>query len=191
MSEALFPSGPWTGYYKYSGQSAKHRMDLHLQFTNGRVTGEGIDDIGRFSIRGHYDARELECYWTKTYVGAHDVYYRGFREGKGIWGVWEIGLRARGGFHIWPKGAEEGDSQVAQAEEPVPAHAAPAEVPALIARGRWDEMAGSGRPRFQRFAVSHLAASQLNATKRNAVGPALSLPRASPSRCLELAEAGG
>lgn len=121
MSEALFPSGPWTGFYKYSGQTVKHRMELHLEFANGRLTGEGIDDIGRFYIRGHYDARELECYWTKTYVGAHDVYYRGFREGKGIWGTWEIGLRARGGFHIWPKGAEEGETEEAAAQEPAPA----------------------------------------------------------------------
>lgn len=96
-------------------------MELHLEFARGRLTGEGMDDIGRFYIRGHYDAQELECYWTKTYVGAHDVYYRGFREGKGIWGTWEIGLRARGGFHIWPKGAEEGATQTAAAEEPAPA----------------------------------------------------------------------
>jgi len=41
--------------------------------------------------------------WTKTYIGAHDVFYRGFREGKGIWGTWEITVHARGGFHIWPK----------------------------------------------------------------------------------------
>ena len=30
---------------------------------------------------------EIECDWTKTYVGARDVYYCGSREGKGIWGL--------------------------------------------------------------------------------------------------------
>ena len=53
---------------------------------------------------------ERECHWTKTYLGSHEVFYRGFREGKGIWGTWEIGggLWGRGGFHIWPKAAGEG-----------------------------------------------------------------------------------
>ena len=37
----------------------------------------------------------------QTYPGRHSVSYRGFREGKGIWGTWELGAY-RGGFHIWP-----------------------------------------------------------------------------------------
>jgi hypothetical protein len=119
MSESLFPSGPWTGFYQYSPKD-KHRMDLHLTFAQGKLTGDGIDDVGHFLIKGHYDEQQLECSWTKTYVGAHDVYYRGFREGKGIWGTWEIGLRARGGFHIWPRRAGEAAEQqrAAVADEP-------------------------------------------------------------------------
>src|SRR5512140_2135946 len=93
-------------------------MDLHLTFALGRMTGDGVDDIGRFAIKGHYDAQTLECYWTKTYLGAHNVFYRGFREGKGIWGTWEISLRARGGFHIWPKRASEGQAESVAEEEP-------------------------------------------------------------------------
>jgi hypothetical protein len=120
MSEPLFPSGPWTGFYKYSGAAGKHRMDLQLTFADGNIRGDGGDDIGRFTVRGRYDAAERECYWTKTYVGAHDVYYRGFREGKGILGTWEIGLRGQGGFHIWPKAAGEGEGQTQSAEEPTP-----------------------------------------------------------------------
>ena len=77
-------------------------MDLELQFANGAVTGEGIDDVGRFTIKGRFDPTNRECYWTKTYLGAHEVYYRGFREGKGIWGTWEIVIQEHGGFHIWP-----------------------------------------------------------------------------------------
>src|SRR5690349_15515287 len=96
-------------------------MDLDLTFSNGNMTGNGADNIGRFLIRGHYDAASHECYWTKTYIGAHDVFYRGFREGKGIWGVWEIGRSARGGFHIWPMGESSGESYAEQAAEPAPA----------------------------------------------------------------------
>jgi hypothetical protein len=123
VSEGLFPSGPWTGFYKYTGNAVKHWMELHLTFAHGNLTGEGSDDIGRFVIRGRYDAQEMECHWTKTYLGAHDVYYRGFREGKGIWGTWEIGLWGRGGFHIWPKGAGEAEGESQTAQEPVPAEA--------------------------------------------------------------------
>lgn len=106
MSSSLFPSGPWTGFYNYR-PGDQHRMDLHLEFRNGRMTGDGTDDIGPFIISGEYDEASLECRWTKSYVGAHDVEYRGFREGKGIWGTWEIGKRFRGGFQIWPVNSEE------------------------------------------------------------------------------------
>lgn len=122
VNEPLFPSGPWVGFYNYSQQRDKHRMDLHLTFANGNMTGEGNDDIGLFRIKGRYDANTRECDWMKTYVGAHDVFYRGFREGKGIWGTWEIGELRHGGFHIWPRGADEGE-EAAAAEEEKPVNA--------------------------------------------------------------------
>ena len=110
MNEPLFPSGPWTGFYNYR-PGDRHRMDLQLTFANGNMSGDGVDDIGRFLIKGRYDAASRECYWTKTYVGAHDVFYRGFREGKGIWGTWEITIQYHGGFHIWPRQAGEGEER--------------------------------------------------------------------------------
>ncbi len=96
-------------------------MDLQLTFACGAISGEGSDDIGRFVIQGRYDAPNRECHWTKTYVGGHGVFYRGFREGKGIWGLWEIGLQARGGFHIWPRalGEDGGETGSAQQEQPI------------------------------------------------------------------------
>jgi len=79
VSEESFPSGPWTGFYNYNFRRVeKHRMDLSLAFVNGSMTGEGIDDVGRFLIKGRYDSVNGECYWTKSYIGAHDVFYRGF-----------------------------------------------------------------------------------------------------------------
>ncbi len=122
MSDDLFPSGPWTGFYNYR-PGDRHRMDLDLTFANGALTGQGSDDIGPFLVRGGYDSASLECHWTKTYVGAHDVFYRGFREGKGIWGTWEIAIFSRGGFHIWPRAAGEGAEQTESAEQPQPADA--------------------------------------------------------------------
>jgi hypothetical protein len=122
VSDGLFPSGPWVGFYNYR-PGDRHRMDLHLTFMSAGMRGDGNDDVGHFLIPGQYDAASRECHWTKTYPGSHDVSYRGFREGKGIWGTWEIGLLDHGGFHIWPKGATEGEVESASAEATVPVEA--------------------------------------------------------------------
>ncbi len=123
MSEELFPSGPWTGFYNYVPGGHRHRMELGLSFSSGCIGGDGVDDVGRFFIKGRYDSAACECHWTKTYLGGHDVFYRGFREDKGIWGCWEIGNLAHGGFHIWPRGAESGEELVEAAAGTKPADA--------------------------------------------------------------------
>ena len=132
MSENLFPTGHWTGFYTYVPQD-KHRMDMHLTFARGSVAGEGNDDIGVFFIRGKYDAATKECYWTKSYPGMHEVFYRGFREGKGIWGKWETD-QLTGGFHIWPRSEETGDLDAKAQEEtkPVEVEAIGKEQPAPV-----------------------------------------------------------
>lgn len=119
MSELDFPSGPWTGFYHYGAGTSRHRMDLSLTFLNGTMSGDGNDDLGRFLIAGRYEGKDGECYWTKTYIGAHDVYYHGFREGKGIWGLWELPFFS-GGFHIWPLGQEDGEQETKTVAEPEP-----------------------------------------------------------------------
>ena len=129
MSSDLFPSGPWTGFYNYQ-PGKRHRMDMQLAFANGSISGDGNDDVGRFIIKGKYDAGSRECHWTKSYVGAHSVFYRGFREGKGIGGTWEIACWNHGGFHVWPRHAGEGEahSQAAEKAEPVDLIGKPVEV---------------------------------------------------------------
>jgi hypothetical protein len=79
-------------------------MELRMTFQGGRLEAEGRDWVGEFIMRGRYSLADGKCHWTKKYLGQHDVFYRGFNEGKGIWGVWEIGNFDRGGFHIWPEG---------------------------------------------------------------------------------------
>src|SRR5215469_11408285 len=101
MSEHEFPSGRWVGYYTYGRGTQKHSMDLMLEFKNGMMTGEGADGIGLFVISGNYSGKNGECVWVKQYVGRHAVDYKGYREGKGIWGNWTL-YGGRGGFHIWP-----------------------------------------------------------------------------------------
>ena len=118
MPEMNFPSGPWTGFYNYRAGGGRHRMDLSLTFADGRISGGGSDDVARFAIAGGYDSGSGECHWTKSYFGAHTVFYRGFREGKGIWGLWEI-MYISGGFHIWPLGEEEAEQKTEAVSEPL------------------------------------------------------------------------
>ena len=108
-TDPRFPSGPWTGFFLQPALPGRHQMELRLTFRGGTLTGEGRDLVGEFVLRGHYDLADGRCYWTKRYLGKHDVFYQGFNEGKGIWGVWEIPASEefgaqRGGFHIWPEG---------------------------------------------------------------------------------------
>ena len=107
-------------------------MDLHLAFANGLLSGDGSDDIGPFLIKGRYDPATAECYWTKSYLGRHDVFYRGFGGGKGIWGTWEIGIRDHGGFHIWPLNAGENERDAQAKEEAAPIDAIAREAPEEI-----------------------------------------------------------
>ena len=94
-------------------------MELHLTFSKGNMTGEGRDKVGAFIVRGSYTLGDGKCHWTKRYVKKHDVFYQGFNEGKGIWGVWIIPPEGadpeyRGGFHIWPEGmSDPTDSRLA------------------------------------------------------------------------------
>src|SRR5262249_36241197 len=138
--DPLFPSGPWTGFYNYTGPEDRHRMDLHLTFARGGIAGEGNDDIGPFLISGKYDAPSRECHWTKSYIGRHGVFYRGFRDAHGIWGTWEIGKWNKGGFHIWPLAQGEGNTAAKKEEAEPPVEAIGAEVEEV-------EQPGVGAPR--------------------------------------------
>ena len=102
-TDSRFPSGPWCGFFLMSHLPGRHQMELHLTFRQGMMTGEGRDRIGHFLIRGRYQVEDGQCWWTKRYIGKHDVSYHGYNEGKGIWGLWEIPPTWKGGFHIWPR----------------------------------------------------------------------------------------
>jgi hypothetical protein len=126
-TDPRFPSGPWVGFFLQKSLPGRHQMELRLTFQNGVMAGEGRDWVGDFHVKGAYNLSDGKCYWTKKYVGKHDVFYQGYGEGKGIWGVWEIALAghafvARGGFHIWPEGLGDPTNEhlVAEADLPAP-----------------------------------------------------------------------
>lgn len=106
-----FPTGPWIGYFLQPGFGSRFEMQLALQFQTGRMTGEGEDYVGPFLIRGRYDTEDGKCVWTKQYVGRHAVFYEGYNEGRGIWGMWDIPQIWKGGFHIWPEGMADPTTQ--------------------------------------------------------------------------------
>ena len=106
-----FPSGAWTGFFLQHWMPGRHKTEVDLFWQNGKVTGDGYDRVGPYTIDGTYDVATGECRWTKQYTGKHTVYYRGVNDGRGIWGVWEIrqmgGMYVdRGGFHLWPEGTD-------------------------------------------------------------------------------------
>jgi hypothetical protein len=108
-TDPRFPSGAWAGFFLQPALPGRHMMELILTFVQGEMTGEGRDSVGSFHVRGQYELVDGQCHFTKRYVGKHDVFYRGYNEGKGIWGVWEMAwnetlANQRGGFHIWPEG---------------------------------------------------------------------------------------
>jgi hypothetical protein len=120
-TDPRFPSGPWTGFFLQPLLPGRHLMELRLTFRNGSLSGEGRDWVGLFVVRGRYDLADGKCYWTKRYLGKHDVFYRGYNEGKGIWGTWDIPRLGRGGFHIWPEGMGDPTQPTLSEEADLPA----------------------------------------------------------------------
>ena len=118
-----FPSGRWIGFFLQKGFRGRQSMELVLRFSEGIIHGEGRDPVGEFLIRGRYETADGRCHWHKRYIGQHDVFYRGFNEGKGIWGVWEIRsdwFSDRDGFQIWPEGMADPTQQRDSASEELP-----------------------------------------------------------------------
>jgi hypothetical protein len=115
----LPPSGGWTGYYLYGSASAKHRMKMTLTFfLDGRISGDGLDDIAPFLIHGFFDTATSAANWTKAYVRGHTVEYRGLYDQRSICGNWVLSGMT-GGFWIWPDSIGEEQALKAELELPV------------------------------------------------------------------------
>jgi hypothetical protein len=124
-TDPRFPSGPWTGFWLQSIIPGRHLMELRLTFRKGEITGDGRDRVGAFTFRGRYSVADGTCSWTKHYLGHHDVFYKGFNEGKGIWGIWDMApeiapIANRGGFRIWPEGMPDPTQPMLTAEADAP-----------------------------------------------------------------------
>lgn len=103
VRDARFRSGTWKGYFLVRNSKRRHPMELVLTFANGVVDGVGTDSRGFFTVQGRYDVESLEVTWTRAHPGQKEAGFRGFREGRGIWGVWSESDGDGGGFMIWPE----------------------------------------------------------------------------------------
>ena len=83
------------------------RMVLTFAF-DGRISGEGIDDVAPFTVSGAFYGPTNQASWTKSYIGMHSVEYRGVYDRLSICGDWNL-PPSTGGFWIWPSTLEEGD----------------------------------------------------------------------------------
>src|SRR5947209_2530634 len=112
-TDPRFPSGRWTGFFVQPHVPGRHRMELHLTFRQGQVTGECRHWVGQFDLCGRYDTDDGKCHCTKRCPGNHDVFCKGYAVDRGIYGRWEIptaqnlGLHWHGGFNIWPEGMDD------------------------------------------------------------------------------------
>lgn len=117
--DPLLPSGPWKGFYCYEADAEKHKMDIELTFCDMTVSGSGIDDVGTFHWEGNYDLTHFKANITKQYL-THKVWYKGAIDENGIWGNWELNIgwnNITGGFHIWPKKQNQGESTMEVGKE--------------------------------------------------------------------------
>ena len=122
-TDPRFPSGKWVGFFIDKRLPGRHQMEMVLTFTGGRMSGEGRDRVGKFTIEGSYDLADGRCEWVKRYMKAHAVHYKGFGEGRGIWGTWEMhwgGVTLTGGFNIWPEGMPDPTQPKLSAEADLP-----------------------------------------------------------------------
>lgn len=116
MLHEIPPSGPWTGYYLYGHSGLKHHMRLNLTFTSeGKIEGDGVDDIAPFIIDGRFNCATSEASWTKVYVGMHRVEYSGVYCRKTICGDWTL-MGFTGGFWIWHHSLAESEFAEEQKE---------------------------------------------------------------------------
>jgi hypothetical protein len=96
----MYPSGRWRGYWEQDFYGRQPMHNLVLRFADGRVEGEGVDVIGRFTFQGEYDDVG-SITLLKQYVGKHQVWYQGRYDGEGtIFGEWSISEWWRGPFAL-------------------------------------------------------------------------------------------
>jgi len=99
----------WTGWWEQHGYGRQEMRELELTVgRGGYVEGRGVDCIGEFHITGELTADKVSL--LKTYLGKHQVFYRGTNSGEGIYGTWhttdgrDVSGETTGPFALTPVG---------------------------------------------------------------------------------------
>lgn len=96
-----FASIKWTGWYSQDGIKQDVTLsNFHIYF-DGRIIGNGIDEVGKFSIDGKMQNSGALAF-VKQYEGQHSVNYKGQLVNCEIFGGWEIKDNCSGEFGISP-----------------------------------------------------------------------------------------
>tara|TARA_R110002072_G_scaffold54129_3_gene142275 strand:- start:1009 stop:1260 length:252 start_codon:yes stop_codon:yes gene_type:complete len=76
---------------------------MTLEFADGLMRGDGVDDLGAFAIEGEYRVQggEARMGWIKTYEGAHSVLYLGVYDSQRLLGEWRVS-DLQGDFRLQP-----------------------------------------------------------------------------------------
>jgi hypothetical protein len=102
----MYPSGLWDGFWQQTGWGRQAMREFHLAFSSDRISGQGTDVVGPFTISGTLDRSTGGVAFRKQYVGAHAVTYIGRPDGEGsILGTWTIDngyAKYEGSFLIKP-----------------------------------------------------------------------------------------
>jgi hypothetical protein len=104
------------GWWEQEGLGRQPMHELTIEFENGRLSGEGVDWVGLFVIRGI--AREDTIEIHKQYIGQHSILYRGTTQGEGVYfGDWECNGYVGGRWSICFR-TIQGDDQPIQQIQP-------------------------------------------------------------------------
>ncbi|CAM6113099.1 unnamed protein product [Calypogeia fissa] len=87
----------WTGHYIQDTHRGPMNMELYFA-ANNTIAGGGSDGIGLFTCSGN--RRGTRVHILKQYIGQHQVKYDGEIKNRIINGIWTIGPRLRGNFHL-------------------------------------------------------------------------------------------
>ena len=120
-TDPRFPSGEWKGFWVQKEMRGRQWMRLALEFSGGKISGQGQDIIGKFLLTGSYNLKTGRCALLKAYLRQHCVSYEGFNDGDGLWmwGTWKLS-EDTGGFHIWPKGEPDPTGSELKEEKDIP-----------------------------------------------------------------------
>ncbi len=86
----VFTDVEWKGWYEEMGQRKEMVFRNFYIGMDGKILGEGQDQIGKFTINGHMDMGTGFAQFVKQYKGKHAVNYQGsFTDGafRGSWTV--------------------------------------------------------------------------------------------------------